>query len=698
MKFLLKRDRVRSNSCLCALVLVALLAAPLSAQVTGMGDFNQEPYVSLIDTSLFLNGSFKLGAFFWDKPGLQMPSGGELHPYDPDNDPGFNSFTLAGNALELQPGEAVQQRILLSPGANVVIGRFSTYQSAGRGWSAPVPFREVIENPHDMHLMETFTLEARSDAPTRYTGLKAFCTTPVVSPEAFLDRIEEELRFALDLHLTTSALVDPGPDSAWPSPGMHAFAKYADYRDLQSTTPFFQTLHVPSPHADLYLTAARHGFSEYELTAYQYARGVLAALGKPVDYYLPYRYVFNQQVWVPPEEGKNLVLYNLLNYLCEAADHFKDIDFFVAAYVVAKQMIDRNWWKIHSDPEGLFFISDKYYADADGVLNGFPIIRTPQGWPGASVAEDSEDHRMMLAAAAISRFLRLMHENADYLGYNYLEDPFILECFGAVLQSLQSFVSYADLFLTKWIVSHADPTLLTAAWWSNYDRRDDFMGYNLGLAIVPILKDQSAIFGYVSLKEEEWVQRIYAYLDAYQPIWDENAKRGGKEASDTYRFYKCFRDLRVFDEGRTWSDAYLSTYFAGLVQMVKGFIFDGEDPEIGTWEIWDFAPQKSFFAKEVTVPGVLFSWAADVYVITREYGNNGAWLVTLMDSLLNTIRITARGEAGYEKDLNIPEIIENGGEFRLAVGLFDMLDALKEQGAISTSMVGNKSATEPHGR
>jgi hypothetical protein len=639
--------------------------------------FLKEPYQTVIDTSLFLNGSFELGGFYWDKPGLQEPVGGALKPYDPDHDPGFHTYLIQGDFLELEPGEKVQQRILLSPGLNVVSGLYSVYESKAKGWSLPIPFEEAFRNPHEMHLMETFVLEARANAPTRYTGITSFCPTPAITPETFLTHIEEELAFILDLHRNTATLIDPGPDSAFPYPGMHAFAKYLDYRDQGSITDLYQTLNVPSPHADMYLTALRNGMIEYEDMAYDYARGVLSSLGKPGDFYLPYRYMFNQQAWVPPEAGTQLVPSNLLVYLCEAADHFKDLDFFVAAYVTAKQMIDCNWWKNNADPEGLFFISNSFEVEGDGGLSGRPIFRTPASAPGASVGEEVQDHRLLLGAAAVSRFLRLMHDNADYLGYNYQQDPFILECFLALNNSIHSFVLYADHFLLDWIVSLSNPSPLTAAWWTNYDRRDDFMGYNLGLGLVPILLDQSEIIGYDNLKNEKWVKRLFFYLDTYQVMWDENAKRGGKEASDSYRFYKCFSELRSVEGGNAWSNTYVSTYFATLAQCVKGFMFDGPVPEIGTWNIWDFAPYKGLSAKEVTVPGMLFSWAADVYGISRENGSDGTWIVTLMDAVTKTMQQTARGEAGYEKELNHPEIKENGGEFRLAPGLFDMQEALR---------------------
>jgi hypothetical protein len=653
-----------------------LLTCTLSGQTLKPLDrFVREPYQTVIDTSLFLNGNFELGGYYWDKPGLQEPVRGALFPYDPEADPGFHTFRIEGHFLEIQPQETVQQRILLSPGLNVVNGSYSIYESAAKGWTPPIPFQEKFLNPHDMHVMETLVLASREEAPTRYTGLSAWCPTRTRTAGQFLARIEAELAFILDLHRHTATWIDPGPDSVFPFPGLHASAKFADFRDLDSITPLFQTMNVPSPHADLYLRAARNGM--YEEVAHDHARGVLSSLGKPGDHYLPYRYVFNQEVWVAPGEGTELVPTNLLHFLCDAADHFKDLDFFVAAYVTAKQMIDRNWWKNNTDPEGLFFISNRFEVDAAGNLSGLPIFRTPASAPGASVGEEVQDHRLLLGAAAISRFLRLMHENADHLGYDYLKDPFILECFLALNDSIHSFVLYADHFLLDWIVSLSNPSPLTAAWWTNYDRRDDFMGYNVGLGLVPILLDQSEILGYENLKNEKWVKRLFVYLDTYQVMWDENAKRGGKEASDSYRFYKCFSELRSLEGGKAWSDAYISTYFATLAFCVKGFMFDGPDPEIGTWNIWDFAPYKGFSAKEVTVPGMLFSWAADVYGISRENGSDGTWIVTLMDAVTHTMQQTARGEAGYEKELNQPGIKENGGEFRLAPGLFDMQEALK---------------------
>ncbi|MFH2000149.1 MAG: hypothetical protein ABIK28_10730, partial [Planctomycetota bacterium] len=521
-----------------------------------------------------------------------------------------------------------------------------------------------------------FTLEPKDGKKTRYAGLRPFFLSKAIKPERLGKRLSEELVSILDLHLNSHVAVAPGPLAAFPRTGFQPSGKYMDFQNLSSFEPLAQSMIVPSPHANLYLSAVKSGFGQYAGMAYNYAQGVLASLGSYNNYLLPCKYSFPNQEWSLPDQGQVLPLSNLLNYLCDCADLTKEIDFFTASAWVAKEMLDCNWWNVNPDPEGLFFISNKFDLDSEGKLEGWFIARSPAISLGASVALDSNDHRLLLGAASISRFLRLIHDNQRVVGSAWARTDFIMNCYEAVDRSLLSFSSYADNFHLKWVDNLAGQTELTESWWSNYDRRDDFAGYNLGLGMVPIFIDQARIFGYEAIMTKYWARRLFDYIDAYQVMWDENTKRGGMEAADTYRFYQCFCDLRKVEECKPWSDQYLSTYICGLLQIYKGFTSNGYPPDVGTWGVWDWEPIKTGYGNEVTAPGMLYSWAADVYEISRDHGGDIVWLSTIMDIMLDLIRESDKGEAGYEKDMSVPDSKEGGGEFRLAVGLFDMLDAI----------------------
>jgi len=620
------------------------------------------------------------GGWYWDKPGKQIPSQGMQAPYDPENDPGFNHFDVKNGFITLKPSEVVQQRILIAPGANKVSGLYSTFDAKTNQWSFPAPFVDVITNPYNIHVMHLYKLSAVNGQPTRYAKIEAFCPRAEVTVQKFLGRLEEEIRFILDLHLTTSTLVQPGKKSIFTKVGRHQHGKYTDYKDLGSFKSLYHTKAVPGPHADIFLRAVRNGFSDYEAQGRKFALGVLAALSEHNGYVVPYRYRFGNRIWVPPEEGQQMVFHVLLSYLCDCAEYYKDNEFFVAAYLVAEQMLKRSWWTLHPDPEGLFYVSCIYQLDAEGELNGRFISRSPLSLHGASVHGENEDHLLLRGAAALSKFLRVFQENAETTASLGLDGTVIHDAYQAVQYSLFSFYVYSKNFNTAWIDNFYNQAPLTAAWWSNYDRRDDYAGYNFGLGMAPIFRDQCRLVGYESMQSQYWVQPMFNHIGQFAHMWAENARRGGIEAADTHRFYHTFCILNEVEACRGWTEQFLPTYVDGLNQMVKGFIHDGSPPVIGTWEIWDFAPYKSSFAKEVTVPGVLFSWAADVYVVSRENLDEGVWLRTVMDAVLNTIQETARGEAGYEADLSIPEDKEGGGEFRLATGLFDMQAALKEYG------------------
>jgi hypothetical protein len=623
--------------------------------------------VPFLDISLLYNGDFKQGGHYWDKPGLQIPSQGMQAPYDPMTDPGFNHFDISNNVLTLAPGEVVQQRILVSPGYNKVSGLYSVKQ-AGQ-WSLPAPFVDVIRNPHGIHVMHTFRLEAVGGLPTRYTGIEAFCPRAEVTPGKFLKHLDAEIEFILDLHLDTCTTVAPNSTAIFKHAGLHQDKKYTDFRDRGSLEKLYLTKHAPSPHAYLYLDAAKNGFSEYEQTARDFAMGVLGTLNLHNGYAVPYRFRFSDNEWLAPGPGDPLVMHTLLSYLCDCGEYFKDPDFFVAAYVVAEQMIYRNWWNLYPDPEGLYFVSSTFTLDENNELVGKFIGRSPLPLHGASISNDSDDHRLLLGAAALSKFVRVFQENAEYTGG--LDTNMIQDALKAIRYSIFSFYVYSNKFNENWVDNFTNQAKLTAAWWSNYDRRDDYAGYGFGLGMIPIFRDQVSLFGYGALKDEYWVKPMFYNLHDYAVMWGENARRGGIEAADTNRFYHGFRILSEIEEVTDWTDKYFLEYIDGLNQMVKGFMHDGYPPELGTWEIWDFEPYHSAFAKEVTVPGVLLSWAGDVHALTKGKLVQENLLPTLLDALLE-IAQDERGEAGYERELNDPTIIESGGEFRWAIGLFDL--------------------------
>ncbi|MFH2001017.1 MAG: hypothetical protein ABIK28_15150, partial [Planctomycetota bacterium] len=629
----------------------------------------------LIDTSFLLNPFFFQGSDYWDKPGWQMPVNGAYQPYDPQNDPGFNQFDVSYGFITVKSEETVQQRILLSPGINVIHGKYSQYDPGSGQWSPLKDFEEVILNTSDMHLMEIFTLEAMDNKKTRYAGLIPRCLTPKVYPSQLKERVKAELGTILSLHKNTFVYLDPPPETAFGYIGIHTAGKYKDCNDLGSYEALLQSMSVPSPQAQLYLSAAQSGLTAYNGMAYAYALGGLSTLCTHGSYLLPYRYQFADQQWTAPEVGQAVPLSNLLSYLCDCAELSKEIDFFIAAYKVAEEMIQNNWWDLNADPEGLYFLSNRFSLNASGLLRGWAIMRTPLSSPGASVYVDSDDHRLLLGAAAVSKFLRVFHENEAIVGAALCNTDLMTQCYVAIEKSLQSFCVYADRFDLSWVDNMTAQNMLTTGWWTNFDRRDDFAGYNIGEGMMKIFLDQCRIFGYGSLQNKYWVQRMFAYLDAYQALWEENTVRGGKEASDSFRFYQSFCDVRAVEECKAWSDQYLAMYICGLMQIYKGFMNNGYPPQIGTWEISDWEPSQSVFSKEVTVPGTLFSWAADIYEISRDNQGDVQWLSTMLDIMLDLIQRTAKGEAGYVKDMSISGDMENGGEFRLAVGLFDLLDA-----------------------
>ena len=583
---------------------VNVLAAP-PKEATGSSQGTPVPFV---DISLLNNGSFEYQGHYWDKPGLQIPSQGMQAPYDPNHDPGFNHFNVKNNVLTLETGEVVQQRILVSPGYNKVSGWYST-QASGQ-WSLPAPFVDIIKNPHEIHVMHTYRLEAMNGLPTRYAGIKAFCPRAEVTPGRFLKHLDQEIEFILKLHLATSITVQPAATAIFKHSGLHQHGKYTDYRDKGSFEKLYQSKPVPSPHSNLYLSAAKNGFSDYEQTARDFALGVLGTLNNHNGHAVPYRFRFSDRKWLAPEVDQPLVYHTLLSYLCDCAEYYKDTDFYVAAYLVAEQMIYRNWWNLHPDPEGLYFVSNRYTLDASGDLVGQFVARSPLPLHGASISNDSDDHRLLLGAAALSKFVRLFQGNAEYTGG--LDGGVIQDALQAIRYSIFSFYVYSNKFNMDWVDNFTNQTKLTAAWWSNYDRRDDYAGYNFGLGMLPIFRDQVSLFGYGALKDEYWVKPMFYNLDEFALMWAENAVRGGIEAADTSRFYHGFKIVSEIEECKPWSDKYLPVYIDGLNQMVKGFIHDGYPPQMGTWEIWDFAPYHSAFTKEVTIPGVLLSWAGDV--------------------------------------------------------------------------------------
>lgn len=636
-----------------------------------------EPVVPMIDTSLMLNPFFFQYADYWDKPGMQYPINGGLQPYDPNNDPGFNVFEVGYGYMTVHQDEIVQQRILLSPGLNRIRGKYSTFDAGSQQWSPFIPFVEVIENPYDLHLMGTFTLEARDGKKTRYKGLRPQCLSKVVRPHELAAHIDEELESILELHMNSHVIVPPDPTFPFQRTGYHPAGKYMDYTDLSSFTALGQSMHVPSPHANLYLQAVQSGFKEYTGTAYNYAQGVLSSLGVVNPYLLPCRYNFQTQEWMLPVAGQVLPLSNLLNYLCKCADLTKEDDFFVAAFLVAREMLEFNWWALNDDPEGLYFISNKYSLNANNELEGWSIARTPLASLGASVSPESVDHWLLIGTASISRFVRLIHDNQGESRISPMDSDFILKCYQAIDRSLLSFCQYADQFNMSWVDNLAGQTNLTESWWSNYDRRDDYAGYSFGLGMVPIFADQVEIFGYSSVMTKYWAQRMLEYIDEYQVMWEENTRRGGQEAADTYRFYRCFSEIRAVEECIPWSDQYLLTYITGLLQIYKGFVSTGFPPDVGTWGMLDWEPVKTGYGNEVTAPGMLYSWAADVYEISRDNGGDLTWFSTIMDAMLTMILVD-KGEAGYEKDMSVPESVESGGEFRLAIGLFDMVKVIRD--------------------
>lgn len=631
---------------------------------------------NLIDTSFLLNPFFYQGSDYWDKPGWQKPVNGAYQQYDPDLDPGFNQFDVSYGFITVKPEETVQQRIMLSPGMNSIQGKYSVYDPGTGKWSPLIPFEEFIENPYHLHLMHIFTLEAIDNKKTRYAALIPSCLSKRILPNELEERVRGELVSLMELHKYTYTTLAPPPNTAFGYLGIHTAGKFLNYDDLGSYTELYQSMIIPSPHALMYLAAAENGMEEYYGMASSHALGALSTLCLHGSYLLPYRYNFSNGQWYPPEVGQQIPLSNQLHYMCDCADLSKEPDFFTAAYKIAEQMIQNNWWNLNNDPEGLFFISNQFSLNANGQLRGWTIMRTPRTCPGASVAGDTEDHRLLLGAAAIMRFLRLFHENEAIVDPAFLNSGLMAQCYAAVNDSLASICVYADLFYLKWIDNLTNQNPLTTAWWTNYDRRDDFAGYNLGLGMVPIFRDLCTIFGYPALADKYWVKRMFDYLDAYQVLWEENTKRGGKEASDSYRFYRSYCDIREVEEAKPWSNQYVETYICGLMQVYKGFFNNGYPPHIGTWEISDWEPSQSVYSKQVTVPGMLFSWAADVYEISRDNHGDLIWLSTMHDIMLRTIQQTSKGEAGYVKDMSISGNIEGGGEFRLAVGLFDLLDAL----------------------
>ena len=284
----------------------------------GAGDDLESPNppAPYVNTSLMLNGNFDVGPAFWDRKGRQEPAKGSHNTYDPEKDPGFNKFEFANHCLVLMPSEELIQRILLSPGDNFVSGWSSHFRPNKNKWSIPEPFSIHLFNPHNIHVMHTLELHTFNTRKTRFSRLHADCRTEAVSRHELRWAIREELGFILRLHLETATVLDPPPGSLFPFPGIHQYARFEDYDDLDSLQPMRVTI-IPSPSAELYLKAALYGFDEYLHVAYRHALGVLSSLCPCGPCILPCRYAFDKSLWEAPKAGQMIHMANLLDYFCD---------------------------------------------------------------------------------------------------------------------------------------------------------------------------------------------------------------------------------------------------------------------------------------------------------------------------------------------------------------------------------------------
>ena len=189
-----------------------------------------------VNTSLLLNGDLSRSSSFWDQTDIQIPSGGAYSTYNPTTDPGFNSFTVTGdNEFELDGGERVGQRVLLSPGVN----RLSYCSGAEAQGYIMYPEEDLVE-ASSYEVYRWVVTAPSAGGKYHMTNFRAHCLSPRYTKTEVEAALLSEMNFILDLQdnlfmtpeaLPSGALYDR--ETGWLVSGY-----YNNYNNLQAISNY----------------------------------------------------------------------------------------------------------------------------------------------------------------------------------------------------------------------------------------------------------------------------------------------------------------------------------------------------------------------------------------------------------------------------------------------------------------------------
>jgi hypothetical protein len=655
----------------------------------------------LFNTSLLLNGDIARGSDFWDRVGLQLPTNGEYGTYT-SNDAGFNSFTVVGEEIEVAPGQQIMQRFLLSPGSNTIHYCISTYLG-GTTWSVARGYSDKIDSSGYSIGVWRSPLQQPS-VKVRFSKIVARGVSQQYGWEETKDLLEEEAKDILDTHesthwtgydFPTGMYVNYTDPNIQNKTGVLLRYYHTDYRSANLTELTYGGGEVTS-HARMFLKAHQKGFTEYSETALEYAWGLLHSIVAVGLYVFPLRYDFTatlpENQWKTYYDlGEKIPLADILDYLCEAADTFKEKTFFEAARVMAVYLIKYNWWATNTDPEGggIHYISHSFTQASNLSISGDYIERVDTGTTaGASVSSWNHDHELMRGAKAVSKLLSVVRTNLDIVGSSFLTFGGYTEGIyeTAVNTSLASLKLYADEYDQKWSYgAEGAETALTEDWWWRYDRFSDYVGENYGNGMCSVALHRIAEGDSLSdLQGTSWYPAVVGYLKDngtnHLDHWTTANERGGRGEQKAYQGWHSY--FLMYKTDPTFMEDYEDTLKDALWSSLKGSFFPPtslneptlQKNAIGLLGDGDWEPRNDTNNPAI-LPGYLFSWTAELIEILDEPDETEiSNMVSFMATYLTIIQDWHKGSGGYPLDVLERATWQQlgGGELYLCNGILDL--------------------------